>query len=55
MKYVVEEEYTGMRTYEVEAKSKKHAKEIYWETESVADSEFDREIKTITALKNEKN
>ena len=49
--FLIEEGYTALRVYEVEAKSEKQAREIYGEGTPVDDSEFQAELKTITAVK----
>ena len=49
--FIVEEEYTALWVYEVEAKSKKEAQKIYWETSPIDDREFDSKVTTITTVK----
>ena len=46
--FIIEEEYTALRTYEVEANSKKEAEKIYSEETPTQDYEFDSKVVSIT-------
>ena len=49
--FIIEEEYSALRTYEVQARSEKEARAIYLEgPPPLSDDEFESKILTVTAV-----